>query len=213
MSGDEDVCDEEDLVTISGFLRDFEVIPDAMDAMTLFDLADSCKKLFCGHFSLEQYQRRNVILFGDHTQVEIRFKMYAKTVTALVKCLHDMPAEDVNDDQRAEISSILTQTAANIFHGREAMIYLFKQVFLNNEELSRCLAKPRMESFYQNITEDEMKNHQKLIRYYLQICRRRKYRKLYGKDTLFEPMFTESGHYTHHFGIACEMEEFVYDAV
>lgn len=205
--------DEDKLCEYAQLLRDYDIVEEDLDTTTLFDLSKTCFRLFCGDYTFEEHQKRNAILFGSHTEMRDRFHKYAQVLIKLDKYLCGLTDEQINPEDRKEISTILDKTSANIFHGKEAMIYTYQQVFVNNEELARSVIPARMADFFKKVAEDDMKGNQKLIRYYLQICRRRKYRKLFGETTLFEPLFTSNGDYTHHFRPVCEMETFVFDAV
>jgi hypothetical protein len=199
------------------YLRESTFDAATINPETLLMFAQACERLFCADVSPQRKFRMNEILFGSYTEYEARFKLYSTAVVQANKVLIDFEDQGVaiDTDVKKQILSIIENTVANISHGKEMMGYLYRQIFVNNKQLSRTLAKTRMDDFFQDLCEDQMKPHQKLLRYYLEISRRRKYRKIFDKETLFEPMFTddELHHFTHYFRPVFEMDHFVYEAI
>lgn len=193
-------------------IRSFEVVSANLSIEALIQVVEVFSMVFCDHIEPAEQQARNLVIFGAHTEVEERFRCYATKLYAL-KTVFDTHSSSMTDSAKQDLEAEFGRVATSIFAGRESMIFLYTQVFVNSPDLIRTLPTPRLEEFYRQITEEEMKGHHKLIRFYLQICQRRQYKKMKGVESLFEPTYTADGHFTHYYRHACDISEFIYDAI
>jgi hypothetical protein len=204
--------DDVDVNGLAQRVREFEVIPENLSVELLVQVLEIFSMLFCDTLGVEEQSKRNLIIFGSHDEVETRFRLYAAKLHSL-RAVMEEKFRDLGDEKKNEMECTFDKVSSSLFSGREVMVYLYSQIFVNNPELSRTLPLPRMEEFYHKITEESMKGHHKLIRFYLLICHRRKYKKMKGSDWLFEPTYTLDGHFTHYYRPACSISDFIYDAI
>ena len=162
-----------------------------------------------GGLDMHSLQKRNVAYFGDRGVVLQNFRFYSGIAVALSRRLEAFPDEPVAD--KKTVSDRLNQISANVLYGYDGMIQCYRQLYCNTPELSAVLPPLRMDAFFSPIVEDEMRDHQKLIRYLLEECSRRGYRR--QGTAMYAPKFTEDGNFTRTYTIACQIVEFVYDAI
>ena len=191
-------------------IREFEVVPENVTIELLVQLVDVFSMVFCDVLTPEEQQLRNLITFGTHSEVEERFRCYSSKLRAL-KLVFDEKSSQIPAEQRQETESEFGKIASNIFAGRENMVHLYMQMFTSHPDLARTVLRPAMEEFYQPVTLEDMKGHHKLILFYLLMCQRRKYRKI--KEQLYEPCYTNEGHFTHFYKPTLTINEFIYDAI
>jgi len=192
-------------------LRGLDKIPVTLSNEGISALVVLIDKIFCSDCEVNEHQRRNMILFGDHTEIERWYKKYASTILDLCDYIKD---GTLSVEDKKNFVDMMERAMANNFNGRDAMIYTYKQKFVNNPELRQTLMPTRMADFFKPVREANVKDHQALYRYYLEECGRRGYRKIKDTDILVAPLYTaEDKQYTHHYTVACSMMELVYDAV
>lgn len=207
----EDNEPEDTLEDISSYMLTFD--PKETSDLTPDNVLDICRffhNVWCHDtYDIWKIHKRNLAFFGDKTQLLERFRTYSSIMVALDKRIESF--EDIDGDLLKEVKEKSSLVSANILYGYDSMVQTYRQLYCNQPELQACLPPLRMDSFFVNIVDDEMKKHQKLIRYYLEECSRRGYRRQH--TSLFEPKFTEEGNYTRTYTFACEISEFIYDAV
>jgi hypothetical protein len=182
-----------------------------LDIHQISDLINFLFGIWCGEEEVQvnEVLKRNTILFGERSTILMRYRSYSILVSAISKQLDVL--KQANSQVDKGIVDRIDRIAINIQYGYESMIYLYRQVFCNRPELTASLPPTRMDALFSPIVEDDMKTHQRLIRFLLEECNRRQYRK--QGSALFAPLFTESGDFTRTYVHACEIIEFIYDAV
>lgn len=175
----------------------------------VLQITDYLYSAWCTDRDMAALQERNVVFFGQAGELLQRFRFYSGLTIAL-----DKRALSI-DNTDAELVRVtgerLTRISANILYGYDAMVQSYRQLYCNTPDLLATLPTLRMDVFFSPMVEDDMKTHQKLIRFYLEECNKRGYRR--QQTSLFAPKFTELGHFTRTFTHACEVSEFIYDAV
>jgi hypothetical protein len=180
----------------------------------ILDVSRFIHGLWCDEgYDVMKLQERNSVFFGDRNEVLKRFRFYSSFIVALDKRFCNLSKDDDTIDPliAKEINDNLTQISANVLWGYDSMIQTYRQLYCNQPELLASLPPLRIDSFFLPMVEEEMKTHQKLIRFYLEECSRRGYRRY--KSCLFAPKFTEDGHFTRTYTFALEIIEFIFDAI
>jgi hypothetical protein len=191
--------------------------PSESADLTLENIVDLTHFLFgawCHDgYDLARLHERNLAFFGDRTQLLDRFRLFSSIVVSLDKRVSVLTEATVvhNPVLLKECTDQLALISANILYGYDAIVQTYRQFFCNQPELLACLPPLRMDVFFAPMVESDMKTHQKLIRYLLEQCSRRSCRR--QDSGLFAPKFTEDGHFTRTFTFACEIVEFIYDAI
>lgn len=191
-----------------------------MDRKETKEVVDFLHECWCDEQDVLLLQRRNSFYFGKNDEILHKFRHYSSllvTIQSRMEILY--PKADVvegvksspDGDERKNMEDQIGRTSANVMWGYESMIYTYRQKFCNNPDVQASLPALRIDSFFMPVTEDDLKPHQKLLRYLLMECSRRGYRK--QKTALFAPKFTEEGNFTRTFVYDCEIEEFIYDAL
>jgi hypothetical protein len=188
-------------------------ITDPIDNLTINEVKlsiDTLHTLFCSDESIEINQQKNRIIFKDSENLKTRFVIFSQLLNNLKSRLDELP---MPQDDKVNCEELLSATTESLFYSCESLTSLYMKMYVNNPSLSDSLPKLPMMSYFVPHLPDDAQDIQRLIRRYLKICRQRKYRKINQETTLFEPLFTEDGLFTHYFSRACEMEVFVYDAI
>lgn len=214
--GDGDVFEEvgdtfEDLATL---LLEYDRgdLDNIDDIEGIAHATDFIFKLWCdSSYDLMRLHERNVAFFGDRGQILERFRHYSGIVIALDRRLNTVHEETPDEARFKVISEKLVAISANISYGYDSIVQSYRQLYCNRPDMFQSLPPMKMDVFFSPMVQDDMKNHQKLIRWYLEQCNRRGYRR---QDTsLFAPKFTEDGKFTRTYVFACEVSFFVYDAI
>lgn len=176
----------------------------------LLDIVRFLHGLWCHEeYGIMKLQERNMVFFGDKSQILERFRFYSSLMVALDKRLSNI--DDVDGEKAKEITDKLNRISANILYGYDSMIQSYRQLYCNQPDITAALPPLRMDVFFNPIIEEDMKTHQKLIRYLLEECNRRGYKR--QGVSMFAPKFTEEGQFTRTYVHACEISEFIYDAI
>jgi hypothetical protein len=160
-------------------------------------------QVWCTSNDREHVQLRNNLFFGDWRVARDRFCLYSETACAMHRI-----ATQYEDSHLCEQ---LSQVSANVLWGYESTVQTYRQLHCNTPEVLASLPVLRMDSFFAPIVNDDMKSHQWLIRYYLEECGRRRYRR-FGTG-LFLPKYTDGGEFTRTYVYEMEVAQFVFQAV
>jgi len=183
---------------------------NTLDVHNLSHMVQFLHGMWCDdRYDVLSIQQRNTVFFGDRSQVLERFRHYSSFAVCLAKRLDSLEHDD--DELVKEVTENLDRISANMLFGYDSIIQTFRQFYCNQPDLQASLPPMRMDAFFAPIVEDEMKPYQKLIRYLLEECSRRQYRR--QATALFEPKFTTEGHFTRTYTFSCEISEFIYDAI
>jgi hypothetical protein len=220
-----DVSDEEPGEELGSSLEDLAKFQleynldetDDLDAENLQHTVTFLHDVWCKiETDMQSLFQRNKIFFGESNEVLERFRSYSRILVRLDKRMGELtkpnPSETLLDqDQTKTISDQLSKISANILYGYESVVQMYRQLYCNKQEFRAMLPPTRMDVFFSPLAETEMKPHQKLIRFYLETCSRRQYRR--QGTALLAPLYTEQGEFTRTFTHACEISEFVYEAI
>ena len=166
----------------------------------------------CPDHSDVQLCDRNLAFFGPHNMVQQRYKKFLSVTNAFVARAERLTEANLVDEREAgEVEKMLQQVSFNITFGYEMIVQLYRQKFCNNPALFGALPPIRIDALIGQMVEEDAKPHQRLIRFLLEVCNRRCYRK--RGDSLFVPHFTENGDFTRTFQRHCSIREFIYDAI
>jgi energy-coupling factor transporter ATP-binding protein EcfA2 len=180
----------------------------------LNDLTLFIHSLWCHpEYDLIKLHERNICFFGGRGDVLTRLRTFLKMSAAINDKLCEVKKDDLDADAEMIANVLLknTQITANVMWGYDSIVNSYRQLYCNQVDLQSVLPSIKIDVFFSPLAEEEMKNHQKLIRYYLEECNRRNYRR--SDTALFEPKFTEDGHFTRTYTFACEVSYFIYDAI
>lgn len=191
------------------------MVVDSFTSDEVCDLVNYLFGIWCSEYDFMKLHERNLVFFGDHSETRTRFQQFSSLCIFLEKKLTQI--ENNDEDENIDTQIILdnrhklSRICANITWGYDSMVQTYRQMFSANDELCAALPQLRIDSFFKPIVAEKMKNHQKLIKFYLEECARRGYRK-YG-SALYAPKFTEEGHFTRSYTFACDIGVFIYDAI
>lgn len=160
--------------------------------------------------SLTDIHERNMAFFGNHTTMSSRYATFSKTVIYLDAHLSNLKFDD--DSTLKNLKGQLVQVASNISYGFDSMVQSYRQLLCNQPQTQAALPSLRMDAFFSPIVESDMKSHQVLLEFYLEMASRRGYRKL-ANGALFKPKFTENGEFTRSYEYAMEISEFIYESL
>lgn len=195
-----------------GFLLSDNLKTDTVPDDAFPHLVDTLHRIFCSLEDPSKYFERNLLLFGDHMEVDKRFGKY----TSVMMDLNDRSKSIQHPEWKERIPEIqdkINQMMASVFNGREALIHVYHQQMVGNPELRKCLPPTRLGEYLQPAVETELKSHQKLIRYYLEMCRRNGFRKIAEQTGVFKPTFNQDGHYTHHYEYLYEISNLLHEMI
>ena len=182
-----------------------------LEAEEIADIVTLLHSLWCHErYDIQKIHERNLVFFGDRSQILDRYRKYSVLTVSISKRLADIMI-NMDGELVKEINDKLNRISANIQYGFDSMVQTYRQLYCNQPELQASLPPLRMDVFFMPMAEEDMKTHQKLIRYFLEVCNRRGYRR--QQTALFEPKFTEQGHFTRTYTYACEIGTFIYDAI
>ena len=194
---------------------DFDILKNCFAALSVFRILFSAD---LGH--IKNYNERNMALYPDGFTIREDFKRHSSIVIDVREKISTMNESlfpyTLNGETFTtlnEVNTILDEAMASIVSSKESILQLYRGKALSSPELKQCLPEPRMEMFLKPITTKEMKDHQLLIRFYIQECGSLCYRKKRSDpDNLYQPLYVD-GHYTHHYKVAETVKEFIYRAI
>ena len=171
-------------------------VGDAKDLTTLLN------NILCpSNVEFQDFSQRHQVIFQSIDNLNLRFK----TISTLIINLHAKLSPDHTD----EVTTLEDCNQA-LFSAREAMIYTYRVMSIGRPDLRASLPKTRMAEFFAPIVDDDQKNHQKLMRYYLEQCRMQNLRKKDG--VLYRPLMIDD-RFTYHYQLYMEIEKFLYTSI
>jgi hypothetical protein len=164
------------------------------------ELVQCMRLMFCSGSAIEEQCHNNLILFGTQNEYSERSKIYGVLLFRLKNMLDKYESMGQIEDHY-EKKNLLDQITNAVVYGREATIYLYRQNAANQPPGDHTFEPTRCDVFFQPIITEDLKSHQKLIRYYLEVCRRKNYRKLENSDQVYAPKFVgeDNDVFAHYF--------------
>ena len=164
-------------------------------------------KLFCEHKDFDDIQKRCSLMYPSYSNVKDDFKEYHQVIQAIEERVNEFDYTHLEQELKQKLDESIYEIQSNIIRAREAVLCIYHQ---NADVIG--LYKGRMDDYFLNEQEVEHKNHQKLIVYVLEECRRQNLRKHNGKTALFCPYY-ENDIYTYHYKYKMEIGEFIHDCL
>lgn len=214
-SDEEDTGEEETFEALRDQMLEFN--PNLILEISLDEICSTIDYLFgfwCHDYEIMKLHERNLVFFGESSQVLERFRTYSRIAIMLDKkltCMLEDVEADVDIETVNKYKDKISMISANIIWGYDSMVQTYRQMFCNDPSLLASLPPIKIDAFFQPFVTEKMKNHQKLLRFYLEECARRGYRK--NGSALYAPKFTETGHFTRTYTFACDIIVFIYDAI
>jgi len=166
------------------------------------DLTSLLTSILCPtNVVFQDFGSRFNVIFQSIDHINTRFKL----LSALVVNLHAKLSPDHED----EVANLEDCNQA-LFSARESMIYTYRVMSIGRSDLKASLPQTRMAEFFAPVVEEDFKNHQKLIKYYLEQCRLHNLRKKDG--VLYRPLMIDD-HFTYHYQLYTEIDKFLYSAI
>ena len=213
MTDGDNMDDLGDLDNFARAMRDPNLQLTDLDGEQIENVVVIIHRMFC-HVSstcIGIQHARLEVLFGPHTEVDIRYRGYIKTIMKIGHLVE--VAEDMSEEKQKEMNTLIGQASSNLLYGRETMICLYQQQFVTQQSI--VLPKSTINAHLTGSLKDDeegLKPHQQLIRYYLNRCSLRRYRKIPGETALFRPKFIND-QFTHYFEHDMDIDEFIHDAI
>lgn len=160
---------------------------------------------------------RNFTFFGTQNDAKPRRNQFMKIPFSMLYRVYAIEFEDNglqpedNKDLHSEFKSNIVKIIANITWAYESMGSIFRQLNCVKKGSLDVILPLSIDRFTSVVDIKDMKPHQKLLRYLLNVCDKRNYRKC-GTE-LFEPKFTENGDFTRTYIHVCSITQFIYEAI
>lgn len=216
--GDDDQAEEHTFEELRDQMMDFDYTSvNEYSLDELYSIVNYMYSIWCSDYDFMKLHERNLILFGEHAEMRERFQKFSSNMIALERRMVQIEKGEVDVEEEVDPQVMidhrnrLAKTCANISWGYDSMVQTYRQMFCNDDTVSASLPDLKIDAFFKPIVADNMKNHQKLLKFYLEECGRRGYRK--HASALYAPKFTEDGHFTRTYTFACDIGVFIYDAI
>ena len=165
------------------------------------DLTEVLQSILCpANVDFTCFNARHQVIFKSIDNLNHRFKH----LSTLIINLHSKLSEHNEQVQ------ILEHCNEALFSARESMIYTYRVMSIGRPDLQATLPATRMEEFYRPLIDDDLKDHQKLIKYYLEQCRMQNLRKKDG--VLYRPLMINDK-FTYHYKQFSEIGAFLYSSI